>query len=128
MKTIDDLNFGVPEEIDNYPCHSNEIAIMISNYIKSVEGMNKKSFAKLVGKTPSDITRWLSGSHNFTILTLSLIETHTGLSIIKKISKSNIKAHINGNIFKLQTEKELKLEISRLKSKVKELERSYITK
>ena len=46
MKTIDDLGFSVPKEIDNYTCHSIEIGIMISNYIKSVEGMNKKSFAK----------------------------------------------------------------------------------
>jgi len=49
MKTIDDLNFNVPKEIENYTIHSTEIAIMISNYIRSVEGMNKKSFAELVG-------------------------------------------------------------------------------
>ena len=79
---------------------------------------------KLVGKTPSDITRWLSGNHNFTILTLSLIEARTGLSIVKKLSKSNIKDHIDGNIFKLQTEKELKLEILKLKKKVKALKKS----
>jgi len=113
MKTINDLNFSVPKEIDNYTRHSTEIGIMISNYIKSVEGMNKKSFAKLVGKTASDITRWISGNHNFTILTLSLIETRTGLSIIKKISKTNIKSHIEGDVFKLQTEEELKLEITK---------------
>ena len=87
MKTINDLDFGIPKEIENYTAHSAEIGIMISNYIRSVKDMNKKSFAKLVGKTASDVTRWISGNHNFTILTLSLIETHTEMSIIKRLSK-----------------------------------------
>jgi|GEM_PF-522518 len=123
MKTIDDLNFNVPKEIENYTIHSTEIAIMISNYIRSVEGMNKKSFAELVGKTASDVTRWVSGNHNFTILTLSLIETHTGLSIIKKLSRRNIEDHIKCNVFEIETERDLKNEINRLKSRLKELEK-----
>ncbi|MDO6675863.1 hypothetical protein Q4517_09920 [Tenacibaculum sp. 1_MG-2023] len=123
MKNINDLDFEIPKEIENYTAHSAEIGIMISNYIRSVEGMNKKTFAELVGKTASDVTRWVSGNHNFTILTLSLIEAHTGMSIIKRLSSSNIKEHINCNIFKIETENDLKLEIHRLKKRVKELER-----
>ncbi|MEP3836637.1 MAG: hypothetical protein ABJM36_03265 [Algibacter sp.] len=123
MKNINDLDFEIPKEIENYTAHSAEIGIMINNYIRSVEGMNKKTFAELVGKTASDVTRWVSGNHNFTILTLSLIEAHTGMSIIKRLSSSNIKEHINCNIFKIETEKDLKLEIHRLKKRVKELER-----
>jgi hypothetical protein len=123
MKTINDLDFGVPKEIEKYTAHSAEIGIMINNYIQSQKGMNKKSFAKLVGKTASDITRWVSGSHNFTILTLSLIETHTDMSIVKKLSSGNIKDHINCNVFKIETEKDLKLEIRKLKHKVRELEK-----
>lgn len=122
MKTINDLDFNVPEEIGNYTRHSAEIAIMISNYISSMEGMNKKSFADLVNKTPSDVTRWLSGNHNFTILTLSLIETRTGMSIINKISSENIKTHLDRGIFKLESEADLKFEINRLKKELKELE------
>ena len=91
MKNIKDLDFEIPKEIESYTAHSAEIGIMINNYIRSVEGMNKKTFAELVGKTASDVTRWISGNHNFTILTLSLIEAHTGMSIIKRLSSSNIK-------------------------------------
>jgi hypothetical protein len=122
MKTINDLNFGVPEEIDIYTKHSAEIGIIISNYIHSVDGMTKMSFAELVGKTPSDITRWISGNHNFTILTISLIEARTGLSIIKDLSDKNIGQHLRGEVFKLDTELELKAEIRQLRKKVKELE------
>ena len=33
-------------------------------------GMSKSAFAVLVNKQPSEITKWLSGTHNFTIDTL----------------------------------------------------------
>jgi len=36
-------------------------------------GISKKELAKSLGKRPSEITRWLSGQHNFTIRTLSMI-------------------------------------------------------
>ncbi len=122
MKTINDLNFGVPEEIDIYTKHSAEIGIIISNYIRSVNQMTKMSFAELVGKTPTDITRWISGNHNFTILTISLIEARTGLSIINNLSDKNIKQHLIGDVFKLDTELELKAEIRKLRKKIKQLE------
>jgi transcriptional regulator with XRE-family HTH domain len=122
MKNINDLDFEIPKEIENYTAHSTEIAIMISNYIRSVKGMNKKTFAKLVGKTASDVTRWVSGNHNFTIITLSLIEARTGIPIIKRLSSDNIKDNIDCKVFKIETEEDLKLEIHNLKAKIKELE------
>jgi len=111
MNTIEDLEFGVPEEISRYTAHSAEIAIMILNFILSTEGMNKKEFAKLVGKTPSDITRWISGSHNFTIQTLSLIEAKTGMQIIRNLSDENRKKHLKGEAFYNPTEKEVYTEL-----------------
>ena len=85
--------------------------------------MNKKDFAALVGKTPSDITRWLSVSHNFTILTLSLIEVKTGISLIKNLSEKEISKYLGGGTFTLSSVEKLNSEIKVLKTKVKELER-----
>lgn len=120
MKTIHDLDFKVSKEIENYTAHSAEIAIMISNYIQS-NGMTKRTFADLVGKTASDITRWVSGSHNFTILTLSLIEARTGMEIIKKLSKENILSFRNLKVFEVRNEIQLLKEINDLKHKVEEM-------
>lgn len=102
MKTIDDLGITVREEIQKFTSHSAEIAIMIINFIRSNEGMTKKDFAKLVGKTPSDVTRWVSGSHNFTIETLSLIEVKTGMSIILELSNSQRENYLKNRVFKNQ--------------------------
>ena len=120
MKTIDDLDFSVPKEIEVYTNHTAEIAIMISNYI-SLNGLNKKTFAELVGKTASDITRWVSGSHNFTILTLSLIESTTGLEIVKKLSNNNIKYFRESKTFEIKSEEDLLKEIKELRQHIEEL-------
>jgi len=101
MKGFDDLNFEVPEEISCYTTHSAEIAIMIQNYIRSTEGMNQSKFSVLVGKPENDISYWISGSHNFTLMTISLIEAKTGMSIILNLTDAQIKSSIASEPFKL---------------------------
>ncbi|MBO6620415.1 MAG: helix-turn-helix transcriptional regulator [Balneola sp.] len=57
------------------------LAAKIANAIK-VKGLNKSEFAELMGKHPSEISKWLSGTHNFTVDTLMTIEAGLGISII----------------------------------------------
>ena len=45
-------------------------------------GLSKKQFADQIGKRPSEITRWLSGQHNFTVSTLAMLSSFFGKSII----------------------------------------------
>lgn len=49
------------------------IASIIDDAMKA-KGLGKEQFADKVGRKPSEITRWLSGTHNFTIETLLSIE------------------------------------------------------
>jgi predicted transcriptional regulator len=44
------------------------------HYILEEKGMTQKDFALLMNKAESEISKWMAGSHNFTIDTLSLIE------------------------------------------------------
>ncbi len=46
-----------------------------------VKKWNKLEFAKRMGKSPSVISRWLSGAHNFTSDTISDIEEILGVRI-----------------------------------------------
>mgnify|MGYP001074359769 FL=1 len=45
-------------------------------------GLSKKQFADALGRRPSEITKWLSGQHNFTISTLAMLSVFFGKSII----------------------------------------------
>lgn len=49
------------------------LATKIANEIKA-KGLKKSEFAEILGKQPSEISKWLSGTHNFTIDTLMEIE------------------------------------------------------
>ena len=45
-------------------------------------GLSKKQFADALGHRPSEITKWLSGQHNFTIATLSMLSSFFGQPIV----------------------------------------------
>lgn len=45
-------------------------------------GLSKKQFADALGRRPSEITKWLSGQHNFTIATLSMLSSFFGQPIV----------------------------------------------
>jgi len=57
------------------------IAANIDELLKQ-NGWSKKLFAEKLGKEPSVITRWLSGTHNFTTETLSEIRMILGVSLV----------------------------------------------
>ena len=43
---------------------------------------SKAEFARAVGKRPCEITKWLSGQHNFTLSTLAMLSSFFGQPII----------------------------------------------
>ena len=61
------------------------LSFEISNRIDALmteRGLSKKQFADAIGKRPSEITRWLSGEHNFTIATLAKLSSYFGQPIV----------------------------------------------
>lgn len=91
MKTINDkfqqmLN-SVPQDISNEIDLSFAIATEISILMQE-RGLSKKQFADALGKKPSEITKWLSGQHNFTIRTLAMLSAFFGKPLIHTVSHS----------------------------------------
>lgn len=61
------------------------LSFEISNRLYALmqeKGITKKQLADSIGKRPSEITRWLSGEHNFTIATLGMLSVFFGKPII----------------------------------------------
>ena len=44
--------------------------------------MNQRDFAKALGKTETEVSRWLSGTHNLTLATIAKMATILGDDII----------------------------------------------
>ncbi len=57
------------------------IAAQIADALQA-KGWSKSEFAIRMSQRPSVITRWLSGTHNFTIDTLSDIEDALGIQLL----------------------------------------------
>lgn len=78
MKTI---NISLKEIFDEIPKEKREetrLSFAISNrldHLMKEKGLNKRQFAIALGKRPNEITRWLSGEHNFTLSTIAMLST-----------------------------------------------------
>lgn len=59
---------------------SMDLADRISEVLEMQE-KTQKDLAKALGKSESEISKWLSGQHNFTVRTLSTIEAALGVNI-----------------------------------------------
>ena len=63
-----------------------EISVSLANRVYDIleaKGMSQKDLAKLLGKTETEVSRWLSGTHNLTIATITKISVALGEDIIK---------------------------------------------
>ena len=50
-----------------------DLSFAISDKIAGIlkeRGMSQKDFARLVGKSETEVSRWLGGTHNFTLKTM----------------------------------------------------------
>ena len=58
----------------------------MANYIEcllSDKGLKQKDLADKMGKSEAEISKWLSGSHNFTLRSIAKIETVLDVKIIE---------------------------------------------
>lgn len=63
-----------------------ELSVAIANRIYEIldaKDMSQKDFAQLMGKTETEVSRWLSGTHNLTLATICKISAALGEDVIK---------------------------------------------
>jgi ribosome-binding protein aMBF1 (putative translation factor) len=72
---------NVPEDVRLETGWSFAISDKIADALEK-KGMTQKMFAKQIGKTETEVSRWLSGTHNFTLRTIAKISSVLGMNII----------------------------------------------
>lgn len=80
-KSLDEILGPIPDSITK----EIDLSFAISDRIFTLmqeRGLSKKQFADSLGKRPCEITKWLSGQHNFTIATLAKLSSFFGQPII----------------------------------------------
>lgn len=64
----------VPDDLKIQVDLSFAIADKIAEILEE-RGMSQKDFARMVGKTETEVSRWLGGTHNFTLKTIAKISS-----------------------------------------------------
>lgn len=65
-----------------------DLSFMIIDRIHSIleeKGLRQKDLARLLGKNESEISKWMRGTHNFTIDTVSAIEKALDAPILQVV-------------------------------------------
>ena len=57
--------------------------------ILEAKGMTQKDLAKRLGKTETEVSRWLSGTHNLTLSTICKISAALGDPILKVVHQKD---------------------------------------
>jgi transcriptional regulator with XRE-family HTH domain len=65
-------------------------------------GWSQKDLAEKMGKSPSEISKWLSGEHNLTLRTLAKLEVELGEDIFSIPKSTKFKVH-SSKVIKLIT-------------------------
>ena len=78
---MDSMRQATPPEVNKQV----DLCVEICNRIYEImeeRGMKQRDLAKALGKTETEVSRWLSGTHNMTIATIAKIATILGDNII----------------------------------------------
>ena len=71
-----------PAELKTQLRFSDSIAEKIDGILKE-RGMSQRELARNTGKTEAEVSRWLGGTHNFTLRTLAKISLALGEDLIR---------------------------------------------
>ena len=81
-KTVDRLLKSTPKDIEIFTDLYADIIVRI-NQILLEKDFSKKDLAEKLEKRPSEISKWLSGEHNFTLRSLAKLSAELGELLIE---------------------------------------------
>jgi len=81
-KRLEKRSKKISKDVDIFVKQSFDIVDRIYEILVK-QGKEQKDLAKSLGKSESEISKWMTGTHNFTIKTLAKIEVVLGESVIQ---------------------------------------------
>lgn len=88
-KRLEERRNSISMDVDIAVRQSFEIVDRIHEILVK-QGKGRKDLALLLGKSESEISKWMSGTHNFTIQTLAKIQAALGESVIEVTKEKQV--------------------------------------
>lgn len=89
-KRLEERRKKISKDIDIFVKQSFDIVDRLHEILVK-QDKEQKDLAKALGKSESEISKWMTGTHNFTIKTLAKIEAVLGEPIIQTIQEKSVK-------------------------------------
>ena len=76
-QSLSEVKPEIKKEMDIYFAIADKLSQVLAE-----RNLSQKEFAKQIGKTEPEVSRWLSGSHNFTIRTIAKLSAYLNEDLI----------------------------------------------
>lgn len=87
-KTVERLLENTPDDLKIFVDLYADLIVRI-NYLMEKKGYSQKYLSEKLHKRPSEIHKWLSGNHNFTLKSIAKLEAELGEKLLE-VPKTNI--------------------------------------
>lgn len=94
-KTVDRLLKATPQDTKIFVDLYADLVVRINDLLNE-KGMSKKELAQKLDKNPSEISKWLSGDHNFTLRSLSKLQAELGEPLLEVPQKKGRTEFVKG--------------------------------
>lgn len=85
-ETVKRLEKSIPEDVKIFTDWYADLIVRI-NQLMAENKLNKKELAQNLEKSPSEISKWLNGEHNFTLKSLAKLSAELGEPLLE-VTKS----------------------------------------
>lgn len=86
-KTVDRLLKSTPKDVEIFVDLYADIVVRINQLLRE-KNITKKELAEMLEKKPSEISKWLSGEHNFTLRSLAKLSAELGEPLLEVPKKT----------------------------------------
>lgn len=85
----------VSDEVKRYVDHSFDIVNRIYDLLEK-QGRTQRDLANIMGKKESEISKWMQGTHNFTLKSIAKIESVLGEKLVEVLKQDEVivKKHV----------------------------------
>jgi transcriptional regulator with XRE-family HTH domain len=86
---------NTPKDVDIFVDWYADLVVRINQLLRE-NNINKKELAEKMEKSPSEISKWLSGEHNFTLRSLAKLSAELGEPLMEVPKRKHHAAFISG--------------------------------
>lgn len=81
-KTVDKLLKNTPQDVKIFVEWCADLLVLINQLLREKQ-ITKKELAEKMDKSPSEVSKWLSGEHNFTLRSLAKLSSELDVKLLE---------------------------------------------